>query len=249
VKVLLVEDDRDLVDLLTFTMERVGFQLIAAHESPAALRLLAEQQPDAVVLDVNLGKWNGFDLLRTMRLRTDIPLIMLTAHDGEDDKVRGLELGADDYIVKPFSHRELIARIRSHLRRAGREWVAPKLDASRLTAGPLELNLREHAATKDGQPLDLTVTEFRMLHFLMSNAGAVVPSSAILKHVWGHDTAGGSETVRVTLHRLRRKIEEDPNSPVLLRTVPGVGVILKAEGAADPSTLPALPTLPLSAET
>ena len=244
-KVLLVEDDRDLVDLLTFTMKRVGFQILAAHEAPLALRLLAEQQPDAVVLDVNLGKWNGFDLLRTMRLRTDVPVIMLTAHDGEDDKVRGLELGADDYITKPFSHRELIARIRTHLRRAGREWAAPRAEGSRLTAGPLQLDLREHSVTKNGAPLELTVTEFRLLHFLMTNAGAVVPSTAILRHVWGHDAAGGSETVRVTVHRLRRKIEDDPNDPVLLRTVAGVGVILKGEA---PSEAPPDALLPLPAE-
>lgn len=232
-KVLLVEDDRDLVDLLTFTMNRIGFQVIAAYESPAALRILSEQQPDAVVLDVNLGKWNGFDLLHTMRLHTDVPIIMLTAHDSEDDKVRGLNLGADDYVVKPFSHRELIARIRTHLRRTGREWVAPKPEGARLSAGPLQLDLREHGVTKHGQPIELTVTEFRLLHFLMSNAGAAVPSGAILKHVWGHDAAGGVETVRVTVHRLRRKIEDDPNEPTLLRTVPGVGFILKAEAPAD----------------
>ncbi|MBI4319849.1 MAG: response regulator transcription factor [Chloroflexi bacterium] len=228
-QVLLVDDDRDLVDVLGFVLRRAGYGVLAAHDSHTALRLLEREQPDLAVLDVNLGTSNGFELLKTIRRRSSLPVIMLTARDVEDDKVLGLDLGADDYITKPFGHRELIARIRANLRRQGQEWSAPESSRALLEAGPVKMNVAEHTVTKDGHLLNLTVTEFRLLHYLMVNAGAVVPTWAILKHVWGYDDPSGKDVVRVTVHRLRQKFEDEPDEPRLLRTVPGVGVILKSD--------------------
>ena len=229
-KLLIVEDDRDLVELLTFTLTRAGFEVLAAHDVPTALKLVGEQ-PDLVVLDVNLGPWNGLDVLREIRPGNDVPVIMLTGRDKEEDKVQGLDLGADDYITKPFSHRELIARIRALLRRRRHEVLRPRPEPATtlLQAGPITLNTAEHKATKDGEPLDLTVTEFRLLQFLMASAGAVVPTSTVLKQIWGYDDPGGTDVVRVTVHRLRRKLEDDPSRPRLLHTIPGVGFMVKPE--------------------
>ena len=157
-RILLVDDDRELIDLL-------------------ALRLFEERQPDLVVLDINLGASNGLDVLKDLRRRTQLPVIMLTALDSEEDKVRGLEGGADDYLTKPFSHRELIARIRAQLRRGGQELTGRRAPATRLEVGSITLDLAEHSVTKSGQQVSLTVTEFRLLHCLMTNAGTVVPTA------------------------------------------------------------------------
>jgi DNA-binding response OmpR family regulator len=230
VRILLVDDDRELIDLLAFALKRAGLEPIGAHDAATALRLFEERKPDLVVLDINLGSSSGLDVLRELRRRSPLPVIMLTALDSEEDKVRGLEAGADDYLTKPFSHRELIARIRAQLRRSGQEWPVRRAPETRLEVGTITLDLAEHSVTKSGQPVSLTVTEFRLLHCLMSNAGTVVPTAMLLKQVWGYNDPGGSDVVRVTVHRLRRKLEEDPARPQLLHTIPGVGVRL-AEGS------------------
>jgi len=229
VRILLVDDDRELIDLLAFALRRAGLDPIGAHDAVSALRLFDERNPDLVVLDINLGSASGLDVLRELRRRSALPVIMLTALDSEEDKVRGLEAGADDYLTKPFSHRELIARIRAQLRRSGQEWPVRRAPETRLEVGSITLDLAEHSVTKSGQPLSLTVTEFRLLHCLMTNAGSVVPTSTLLKQVWGYNDPGGSDVVRVTVHRLRRKLEQDPSRPQLLHTIPGVGVRLKSD--------------------
>jgi DNA-binding response OmpR family regulator len=234
-RILLVDDDRELIDLLAFALRRAGLDPIGAHDASAALRLFEERQPDLVVLDINLGASSGLEVLKDLRRRADLPVIMLTALDSEEDKVRGLEAGADDYLTKPFSHRELIARIRAQLRRSGQEVAARRAPETRLEVGNITLDLAEHSVTKSGQQVSLTVTEFRLLHCLMTNAGTVVPTSALLKQVWGYTDPGGSDVVRVTVHRLRRKLEQDPTRPSILHTIPGVGVLLKSEPAATPS--------------
>jgi DNA-binding response OmpR family regulator len=226
-KLLLVDDDRDLVDLLAFSLERAGFETLAAHDAPTALSLVKSHDPDLIVLDINLGAWNGLEVLKQIRTDNRVPVIMLTARGREEDKVAGLDLGADDYVTKPFSHRELAARIRAVLRRHGQvppdQGKAPAL----FQVGPLTINLAEHAALLDNAPLSLTVTEFRLLACLAGKAGTVVPTPVILKTVWGYEYPGGSDTVRVTVHRLRRKIEADPAHPKFIQTVTGVGFMFK----------------------
>jgi two-component system response regulator VicR len=236
-RILLVDDDRELIDLLAFALKRAGLEPIAAHDAAGALRLYEERQPDLVVLDINLGAQSGLDVLRELRRRGQLPVIMLTALDSEEDKVRGLEAGADDYLTKPFSHRELIARIRAQLRRSGQEWSPRRAPETRLEVGSIVLDMAEHSVTKSGAPVSLTVTEFRLLHCLMSNAGTVVATAALLKQVWGYNDPGGSDVVRVTVHRLRRKLEEDASRPSLLHTIPGVGVLLKSDVPASPEAV------------
>src|SRR5437870_2370313 len=234
VRILLVDDDRELIDLLAFALKRAGLDPIGTHDAVTALRLFDDRKPDLVVLDINLGASSGLEVLRDLRRRSQLPVIMLTALDSEEDKVRGLESGADDYLTKPFSHRELIARIRAQLRRSGQEWQpARQKPETRLQVGSITLDMAEHSVTKSGQQVSLTVTEFRLLHCLMSNAGAVVQTSTLLKQVWGYSDPGGSDVVRVTVHRLRRKLEADPTRPSLLHTIPGVGVLLKSDSAAS----------------
>jgi two-component system response regulator VicR len=233
VQILLVDDDRELVDLLAFALRRAGLEPLPAYDASSAIQVFSDKQPDLAVLDVNLGLGNGLDVLKALRQRSQLPIIMLTAFDTEEDKVRGLELGADDYLTKPFSHRELIARIRAQLRRAG---MVPDLKpdpAVRLEVGPIVLDTRTHTVTKRGQPVSLTVTEFRLLHVLMVHAGTVVPTARLLKQVWNYAVdAGGNDVVRVTVHRLRRKLEDDPSQPKLLHTIAGVGVLLRGEPEA-----------------
>jgi DNA-binding response OmpR family regulator len=234
VRILLVDDDRELIDLLAFALRRAGLEPIAAHDGAAALRLFEERRPDLVVLDINLGGSSGLEVLRQLRRDgTSLPVIMLTALDSEEDKVRGLEAGADDYLTKPFSHRELIARIRAQLRRSGQELAARRAPETRFEVGSVTLDLAEHSVRKSGEPVSLTVTEFRLLHCLMANAGTVVSTSALLKQVWGYQDVGASDVVRVTVHRLRRKLEQDPAQPHLLHTIPGVGVLLKSDAASS----------------
>jgi DNA-binding response OmpR family regulator len=237
-RILLVDDDRELIDLLAFALKRAGLEPIAAHDAAAAVRLFEEHQPDLVVLDINLGAASGLEVLKDLRRRSQLPVIMLTALDSEEDKVRGLEAGADDYLTKPFSHRELIARIRAQLRRGGQEWPVRQAPQTRLQVGSITLDVAEHTVTKSGQPVSLTVTEFRLLHCLMTSAGIVVSTAALLKQVWGYHDPGGSDVVRVTVHRLRRKLEQDPARPKLLHTIPGVGVLLKSDLAQVASASP-----------
>jgi two-component system, OmpR family, response regulator VicR len=237
-KILIVEDDRDLVELLSFTLQRAGFIALHAHALPAALALLDADHPDLVLLDLNLGSWSGLELMTEIRRRGRLPVIMLTSRDREEDIVAGLDAGADDYITKPFSHRELLARVRARLRFA-EPGEAPN-DSSGpadniLVAGPLALNPVDHMVLLDGQPLNLTVTEFRLLHYLLTRVGAVVPTQELLKHVWGYDDPSGNDVVRVALYRLRRKLGDTAEQPRLLHTVPAVGVMLRPEGPLAPN--------------
>jgi two-component system response regulator VicR len=235
-KVLVVDDEPDLVRLVAFVVEDGGLSALGACDAPTALRLLAVEQPDLVVLDVNLAALgDGFELLGELRRRSSIPVILLTARLTEDDKVRGLDLGADDYVVKPFNARELLARIRAQLRR---KWRAGDDEAAAvlLRVGPLTMNVGEYSVHRDGRLVPLSRMEFRLLHYLMSRASSVVPMASIARDVWGYDDAAAREVVRVTLHRLRRKLGEDASAPALLHTVPGVGVMLKQHnGNGGPS--------------
>ncbi len=228
-KLLIVDDESELLELLAAIVEEAGFAALPAQDPPTALKIFEREQPDAVLLDLMLGHSDGFDLLRELRRRTDVPVLILTARGGENDRVRGLELGADDYIVKPFSVRELVARIRVHVRRGRAERDPRRVNGGTLKAGPLTLDVEEHSVKKDGESLHLTVSEFKLLQHLMCRAGHVVRTSVLAKEVWGYEDDGARDVVRVTLHRLRRKLGEDASNPQFLQTVPGVGVMLRAE--------------------
>jgi DNA-binding response OmpR family regulator len=232
-KVLLIEDDRELVDVLIFAFRRAGLVTSSAHDVTSGLTRFEEDQPDLVVLDLHLGSSNGFDFLRQVRERSQVPIIILTALAGEDDKVKGLSLGADDYVTKPFSHRELLTRIQMRLRRPG-QTGPPRQVPDVLRVGDIELDANAHTVQRAGRSVNLTVTEFRLLHHLLVNAGQVVRTEDILRHVWGNPDPTDSDVLRVTLHRLRRKLGETGSANGSLRTVPGVGVLLQGERVIPP---------------
>ena len=228
VEILLVDDDQVLVDLLAFIVQQAGFVPLVATEPAGAIELFEREKPVVAVIDLNLRPWDGFELLADLRKRsTSLPIIVLTARSSEDDKVRALDMGADDYVVKPFGHRELLARIRAHARRAGgdrTEAVAPPV----LEVGPFRLDPGERTLYMDGVPTRLTGTEFRLLQYLMRHNDSVVPTAAVAKHVWGFNDAPARDVVRVTVHRLRRKLGDDGEHQRFIHTVPGVGLRLRA---------------------
>ena len=225
-RIMVVDDDRELVDLLAFALRRAGFDVLTAHDSEGAMALL-EQGPHLAVIDLNLGQQDGYELLKDLREETAFPVLILSGRNREDDTVRALELGADDYITKPFSHRELIARIRVNLRRYLQDWSPTAPAQPILEVGPINLDTAQHAVSINGQKVDLTVTEFRLLRYLMLNSGVVVPTRAILQQVWGYDDPGAGDVVRVAVHRLRRKLGDSPADPRLIHTTPGVGFMFK----------------------
>jgi DNA-binding response OmpR family regulator len=229
--VLLVEDDASIREIATLGLEQAGFRVTATGDGRDALIRFRQGPFDLVVLDVMLPSLDGFEVCKEIRRESQAPIVMLTARSELHDVVVGLELGADDYVTKPFSHRELVARVRAQLRRAGYDAAATEPVAKTFEVGPIRLDVAQHSVTKSGQPVNLTVTEFRLLHTLMSEAGTVVPTRALLKRVWGYDDDSRNDVVRVTVHRLRRKLEDDPAAPQLLVTVAGVGVLLR--GQAD----------------
>jgi DNA-binding response OmpR family regulator len=221
-KALIVDDDRVLGDLVAFTLRREGFEIIQAYDGEAALQRWHESQPDLIVLDVNLPKLDGFTVCRRIREQSDTPIILLTVRGEEDDIVRGLELGADDYIAKPFSPRQLVARAQAILRRAGKT-AAPAL---RQVAGlTLDPNRRE-VYIEQGEAINLTPLECRLLDYLMLNAGQIVTAEAIIAQVWGVE-GGDRDMLRQLVRRLRSKIEPDPAQPVYIETVPSLGYGLR----------------------
>ena len=229
-RVLLVDDERDLVELLAFLVDQAGFTPLVATEPRVALELFEKEHPSLAVVDLNLKPWDGFELLTELRRRSaKLPILVLTARGSEDDKVRALDLGADDYVVKPFGHRELVARIKAQVRRADvdGESAPPAL----LEVGALRLDVRERTLQLDGQDLRLTGTEFRLLEYLMRNSNSVVPTAALAKYVWGYDDGPAREVVRVTVHRLRRKLGDDGQRKRFIETVPGVGLKLRPAAA------------------
>ncbi|HEY3118213.1 MAG TPA: response regulator transcription factor [Chloroflexota bacterium] len=231
-----MDDDKDLVDVLTFVFQRAGFATIPAHDREVALQRLGSV--DIVLMDVDLGRDSGFDLLVQMRRRSDVPVIVLSGRRDEEDVVRGLDLGADDYITKPFNHREVIARVRAKLRKVKATAVEQHLSIVKI--GPLTLEESAHAVFKDGEPVALSLTELRLLHYLMLRAGSVVPSEALVRQVWHYEDAGLHDVLRLAVHRLRRKLKDDPTNPQLLETVPGLGIKLRTPLVAlpPPSFLP-----------
>ncbi|MBV9580593.1 MAG: response regulator [Chloroflexi bacterium] len=244
-RILVVDDDRVQVDVVSFLLERAGFEPVSGFDAETARHLFEEQEPQLVILDVQLGQADGRDLLRQFKQkRPQIPILMLTALGAEDDRVHGLELGADDYLPKPFGYRELIARVRALLRRGAtrsREQDAPR----RLELGSVVLDPMIHEVTRDGQVLELSPTEFRLLQTLMEHPDQMVSTRSLLQQVWGHQDMTARNVVRVTASRLRAKLEVDPAHPRFLHTVPGEGLMFHVESPAPRvAETPAAPTLP-----
>jgi len=227
-KILVVEDEPTLLETLEYNLTRQGYQVYTAADGLAALEVARRERPDAIVLDIMLPGLDGFEVCRILRREMSVPILMLTARDDEVDKIVGLEVGADDYLTKPFSMRELLARVKALLRRVHliREELAAKggeVGAEKLTFGDLTLDLSRGEALRSGQPLHLKPKEYELLVFLARNQGMVLSRDLILERVWGWDYVGGSRTVDVHVRWLREKIEPDPGHPTRIVTVRGVG--------------------------
>jgi DNA-binding response OmpR family regulator len=220
--ILVVEDDRTLVETLVYNLHKEGYQTATARTGMEAIRLARSQPPDLVLLDLMLPEVDGFEVCRTLRTSSQVPIIILTARDAEVDRVLGLELGADDYVVKPFSLRELIARVRAHLRRAEFNTREPETPPV-ISVGDLEILPASRMVRRGGTTIHLLPREFDLLHYLMENRGIVLSRGTLLERVWGEEFLGDSRTVDVHIRRLRAKIERDADHPELIRTVHGVG--------------------------
>ena len=231
-KILIVEDEKNIVDILSFNLGREGYTTLEAYDGEAGLQLALEQDPDLVLLDLMLPKKNGFDVCRAIRAAgRSTPVIMLTAREEETDKVLGLELGADDYITKPFSMRELLARVKANIRRgdmlaaAAAQAPAPQA-GSRIEAGRIAIDSDLMMATKDGRGLELTQREYELLKFLASHPGKVFSREALMEHVWNYaGYVGDVRAVDVAVRRLREKIEDDPAAPQFIVTRRGLGYL------------------------
>jgi two-component system response regulator RegX3 len=219
--VLVVEDEQSLREPLVYILQREGFDVFEAADGPSALVQWQNNSPDLILLDLMLPGMSGVDVCREIRTRSSVPIIMVTAKDSEVDKVVGLEIGADDYVVKPYSTRELLARIKAVLRRG----AAPESNETRsvLEAGPVRLDTERHAVSVNGEPVTLPLKEFELLEYLMDNTNRVLTRGQIIDRVWGSNYYGDTKTLDVHVKRIRSKIEPDPANPKLIVTVRGLG--------------------------
>lgn len=217
-KALVVDDDRVLADVVAFALRREGFQVIQAFDGLSALQRWAEDKPDIILLDVNLPKLDGFSVCRRIRKESDTPIIMLTVRVEEDDIIRGLEIGADDYICKPFSPRQMLARAQAVIRRAGKTQSPSPSAAGDLVMAPS----RREVTIGNAEPISLTPLEGKLLDYLILNAGQVLTVDTIIDHVWGPN-GGDRDMLRQLVRRLRFKIEPDPATPRYIKTIPGLG--------------------------
>jgi two-component system response regulator VicR len=225
-RILVVDDERPIADILKFNLEREGFEVDVAYDGEEAVAKAKQAPFQLVILDIMLPKLDGFSVCKEIRAHSSVPILMLSAKEAEVDKVLGLELGADDYVVKPFSPRELVARVRAILRRL--RPVAPEVHPEHqadqiLRGGPLTLNLTSYDVLKGDNVIELTPREFELLRHLVSHAGQVFAREALLEEVWGYDYYGDVRTVDVTVRRLREKIEDNPAQPELIKTKRGIG--------------------------
>jgi DNA-binding response OmpR family regulator len=229
-KILIVDDDLELLGLISFAMRQAGYLVVEAQDGPSSLSAFEKERPDLVVLDVNLPRLDGWEVLKRIRSgghRT--PIMMLTVRASEEDQVRGLDLGADDYLTKPFSPRTLLARVRALLRRAGAEKPSP------MAAGDLTLDLESRAVrVRGGAPIRLTDLETRLLQLLLASSGHAMPAERLTTHVWGYRGMGDRQLLKQLVHRMRQKIERDPSAPRYLITVQGVGYLLDPAGKERP---------------
>lgn len=219
-RILLVEDERSLREPLAFLLEREGYVVSTAKDGPGALAAFDRDNPDLILLDLMLPGLSGTEVCRQIRTKSSVPIIMLTAKDSEVDIVVGLELGADDYVTKPYSSRELLARMRAVLRR--KNDVEGAAD-SVLTAGEVTMDVERHSVTVRGDAVALPLKEYELLEVLLRNAGSVLTRGQLMDRVWGADYVGDTKTLDVHVKRIRGRIERDPSSPVMLLTVRGLG--------------------------
>lgn len=225
-RVLIVEDEESLADPLAYLLRKEGFEVSVATDGPSALSEFDRAGADIVLLDLMLPGMSGTDVCKQLRARSSVPVIMVTARDSEIDKVLGLELGADDYVTKPYSVRELIARIRAVLRRGAESDEAIFADLV-LEAGPVRMDIERHVVSISATPIALPLKEFDLLEYLMRNKGRVLTRGQLIDRVWGADYVGDTKTLDVHVKRLRSKIEDDPANPVRLLTVRGLGYKLE----------------------
>ncbi|MEE6273776.1 response regulator transcription factor [Georgenia wangjunii] len=219
--ILLVEDEESYREPLTFQLERDGFDVVAVDDGLAALVAYDRSGPDLVLLDVMLPGMSGTEVCRALRTRGNVPVIMLTAKDSEIDKVVGLELGADDYVTKPYSYRELVARVRAVLRRGSSEEAGG--ETGQLVVGDIRMDVNRHEVEVGGRPVPMPLREFELLEVFLRNPDHVLTRGQLIERVWGADYVGDTKTLDVHVKRLRAKIEAEPSSPTLLLTVRGLG--------------------------
>ncbi len=226
-RILFVDDDRDLVDLLRYAFKREGHAVAVAYDAESAANVVQLEKPDVIVLDLNLPKRHGMDLLRDLRRDPDVAIIVLSAIGDEDHLVNALNLGADDYVVKPFRPRELKARVNALVRRTQRQAPTAATFRGTLSSGEITLDPQRREVTIGGRAVHLTHHEFALLHYLMLNREILVPVPDIIVNVWGFDTESSDNVVQVTMSRLRRKIETDPAHPRYLVNSPGEGYMFR----------------------
>ena len=227
-KILVVDDEKPIADILQFNLKKEGYEVFCAYDGNEALKLVDEVIPDLILLDIMLPEKDGMEVCKEIRKKYEMPIIMLTAKDSEIDKVLGLELGADDYVTKPFSTRELLARVKANLRRqqtnAAREAAS---EQSEIQIGSLVIHPDAYVVSKRGETIELTHREFELLHYLAKHIGQVMTREHLLQTVWGYDYFGDVRTVDVTVRRLREKIEDNPSHPIWIVTRRGVGYYLR----------------------
>lgn len=224
-KILVVDDELPIADILKFSLEKEGYDVVLAHDGQEAVDKASSEKPDLILLDIMLPKKDGFTVCKEIRTFSMVPIIMLTARDTEIDKVLGLEIGADDYVTKPFSSRELMARVKAHLRRQQPEVKGEQ--KPKYTVGSLVIDTGTYDVRKNGDNLDLTHREFELLVHMIKHRGTVLTREQLLQEVWGYDYFGDVRTVDVTIRRLREKIEDDPSNPEYIITRRGVGYTLR----------------------
>jgi two-component system, OmpR family, response regulator len=226
-RILVVEDDPNLLKTLAYNLGREGYEVATAADGEQALETARREKPDLIILDIMLPRMSGLEVCRILRREMTVPILMLTARAEETDKVIGLELGADDYMTKPFSIRELLARVHAILRRADMAGAAPAESETALKIDDIEIDPARHRATRRGEALGLTPKEFDLLAFLARNKGFVFSREQLLEKVWGYDYAGDTRTIDVHVRWLRQKIEADPQQPRRLITIRGIGYKLE----------------------
>ncbi len=228
-KIVVVDDEKPIAEILEFNLQKEGYEVLIANEGNEALDLILEEVPDLVLLDIMLPGKDGMEICREVRKKYDMPIIMLTAKDDEIDKVLGLELGADDYVTKPFSARELIARVKANLRRKTPSTEEDKTDENIIKIREISIDLDAYLVKKNDEEVELTQREFELLKYLAQYPGQVMTREHLLETVWGYDYFGDVRTVDVTVRRLREKIETDSSHPEYILTRRGVGYFIKGD--------------------